>query len=1382
MKRCLSTLFAIILLLAALPAFAHAEGDGAVDATEAVAGSLFLTDDERALVEASQERPITVGLIASSAPACYWDEDRGEYMGIFLDMLDKISENTGLRFQYIGMDLSAGTPVEQIKRGSPALVVGILREKSNLNDAELLLSQPITEDALVLVGRQTVNFTENPQLRKIAIPMGFPVADEYIGQQFPLHKIEHYPDADACLRAVASGAADATIYMRSSISYLLQNPHYESLEMVPAYTRAVNPCIVGRASDKALLLGIIDKGLTLITDSERNDIIMNFTIMNPYHMTAADTFYKYHVTVIIASLLLVAAAALLIILSQRAVHRKAAQETQKAEKQLTDIIQTVPCGICMYRLEGHALRPILVNQQFTQMLGEDATVYLTDQNDLAYTHAHPDDLERLQLEVTRGLTETGEIDTTYRSWNPKLKKYIWMRMRGNAIPQPDGSRNIYVSYYDVTQERMAEHLADIALESSGVSIWEYNYERRSIIQYQNSTEMHGFETVIPNVPESLVESGFVHPDSAEAFLAMYDKLFAGEPFVEGVFRVQTADRKGWWYEHIRYTNEFDKNGVPVRAAGMSTDETEKQETIARYKRELELKKSSLAEEKLLAYALFDLTARKTLECRYKSGCGVPRSDRTDFEYSHINSRLLIDPKERAEFIALNDTDTLLALFDSGETELKLEYRRQTPDGKVIWVRNFMHLLRDPESGNICLFQYWYDIDDEKMRELMYKSVATGSYDFVARIDGVTKRFEVISRTGMNFHMPPQSGADADEVTHSLYSDCVVPEDREEVIESSTIANVNRHLSENKRYVFTYRIKRPDGELRYKRVTQYYIDPERKIIVMLREDVTDIIKAETERSRALETALAAAEQASAAKGEFMSRMSHEIRTPLNAIIGYNTIARNAIAEAKTDEERRQADMSAMDCLSKSELASKHLLTVINDVLDMSAVESGKIRLANDRFDFKNLISSLTVLFYSQAKAKGIHFDVLFDSPTEEWFLGDQMRINQILTNLLSNAVKFTPEGGAVKMTILPGAVDAANMRFCFTISDTGIGMSREHIERLWQPFEQADSSISRRFGGTGLGLAITKSLVDIMGGSISVDSEPGVGSVFRVELTVGRIEQPGNAGLYDFSSIHALIVDDDTSACNYIKLLFDRCGARCKTVNSGADAIAAFRESLRQNDRFTLCMVDWRMPGMDGLTTVKEIRNLSGSNVPIIIVTAYDYTEVAEKVKDAGVTMFVAKPLFQSSLFDLLATISGTQKPRGVVQNDAVCFYGARVLLAEDNKMNMEVAKRILESTGLVVDSAWNGSQAVSMFEEAAAGTYRAVLMDVHMPEMDGYQATRTIRKSTHPEGATIPVIAMTADAFAENVAEAYAAGMNDHIAKPIDIDLLFKTLRKYIPG
>lgn len=521
-------------------------------------------------------------------------------------------------------------------------------------------------------------------------------------------------------------------------------------------------------------------------------------------------------------------------------------------------------------------------------------------------------------------------------------------------------------------------------------------------------------------------------------------------------------------------------------------------------------------------------------------------------------------------------------------------------------------------------------------------------------------------------------------------------------------------------------------------------------------------------------------ANTSKSSFLSRMSHEIRTPLNAVIGYNIIARSEMTDAKDEATRKQAEMKVMDCLVKSDIASKHLLTIINDVLDMSAIESGKINVAKDRFDFKGMITSLTTVFYSQARAKGVDFEVVFDTLTEEWFVGDQIRTNQILTNLLSNAIKFTLEGGAVKLKIQQPDVDTNSAHIHFEISDTGIGMSPEYLERIWSPFEQADSSISRRFGGTGLGLSITKNLVSIMDGTISVESKLGVGTTFFVDLTFEKTKQPQSSNLYDFSRINALVVDDDSSTCDYIRLLFNRCGAKCATVTSGADAVKAVSVAIENKDSYTVCLVDWRMPGMDGIETIKRIRELVGEELPIIVLTAYDYAELADKAAEVGVNSFISKPLFQSSLFDMLANICGTKKPVISKSDRKADFDGGRILLAEDNNMNMEIAKRILETGSIVVDSAWNGKEAVEMFEASEPGTYMAILMDVHMPEMDGHEATRTIRASSHPEAKTIPIIAMTADAFAENVAEAHASGMDSHIAKPIDITTLFDTLKKYI--
>lgn len=360
----------------------------------------------------------------------------------------------------------------------------------------------------------------------------------------------------------------------------------------------------------------------------------------------------------------------------------------------------------------------------------------------------------------------------------------------------------------------------------------------------------------------------------------------------------------------------------------------------------------------------------------------------------------------------------------------------------------------------------------------------------------------------------------------------------------------------------------------------------------------------------------------------------------------------------------------------------------------------------------------------------------------------------------------------------GQTDASHIHF--EITDTGIGMAQDYLEHIWVPFEQADSSISRRFGGSGLGLSITKGLVDLMDGTISVQSALGIGTTFNVDLTFKRTEQPINTGMYDFSSVNALVIDDDISTCDYIRMLFNRSGAKCAAVTTGEDALKAISIAMKNDSKYTVCLVDWRMPGMDGIETIRQIRKIAGDEMPIIVLTAYDFTELADKATMVGVNRFISKPLFQSSLFDLLANISGITPISHIEKNSNIGFSGEHILLAEDNAMNMEIAKTILESDGLVVDCVWNGKEAVQKFVSSAPGSYMAILMDVHMPEMNGHDATRAIRASSHPEAGSIPIIAMTADAFAENVAEAHDSGMNDHISKPIDIHLLFDTLKKYI--
>lgn len=573
------------------------------------------------------------------------------------------------------------------------------------------------------------------------------------------------------------------------------------------------------------------------------------------------------------------------------------------------------------------------------------------------------------------------------------------------------------------------------------------------------------------------------------------------------------------------------------------------------------------------------------------------------------------------------------------------------------------------------------------------------------------------------------------------------------------------------FYFEARVQERDGVKKWFSYTLKAI-PRDKLhpnnFIIFKKDINDTKQKDEIQRRALEDALETARRASMAKGQFLSRMSHEIRTPLNAVIGYMDIANSA----KDNPEKM------LHCVENSGLAARHLLNIINDVLDISSIESGKMKIAKDEFDLKRQITTVSTIFFNQAKAKNVSFDVIINGLSEEWVVGDSLRVNQILMNLLSNAVKFTQENGRITLTVTQINATDTQVFIKFEVRDTGIGMSQEYLNRLFKPFEQESAATAQKYGGTGLGLSITKNLVSMMRGSIDVKSKQNEGTTFVVSLCFTRAKQRSSteAVPQDYSRIRVLVVDDEKSSCDYVKALLKRCGVKSDTVISGDAAIRQIKRRMGTEYAYDLCIMDWNMPGMDGVEATRRIRQECDPNIPIIIATAYDITEFQDEVRTLGVTKIISKPLFQSTMFDLLVSTYGKYTPVSVQAATAVHLKGLRVLLAEDNAMNQEIAVDILTKAEVIVDAVSDGQQAVDTFLSAPDGTYQAILMDIQMPLLNGYQATERIRASKHESAKTIPIIAMTANAFDEDISAAIASGMNDHISKPIDYDKLFAVL------
>ena len=527
-----------------------------------------------------------------------------------------------------------------------------------------------------------------------------------------------------------------------------------------------------------------------------------------------------------------------------------------------------------------------------------------------------------------------------------------------------------------------------------------------------------------------------------------------------------------------------------------------------------------------------------------------------------------------------------------------------------------------------------------------------------------------------------------------------------------------------------------------------------------------------QQKILQDALLVAQKANDAKRDFLSRMSHEIRTPMNAIIGMSAVAFNYL-----DDKKRTAD-----CLSKITFSSIHLLMLLNDVLDMSKIENGKLNIRQELFDLKNLVTSLADINYGLATAKGLAFEIVISGFKDELLLGDSMRVNQILLNLLSNAIKFTPKGGSVRLEIrmLRSASDKIWLRFI--VKDSGIGMKKEFLEHLYEPFEQADNGIARKYGGTGLGMAITKNLVAIMDGTIEVESQEGAGTTFMVDLPFG-VSKVDKKTAAEMEEMRVLVVDDDNDTCEHAAVLLKGKGVNDDWALNGFEAIEKVRSACEDDGRcYDVCFIDWCMPELDGIETARRMRRFVGPDVLIIIICAYDWSGIEEQAKAAGVNAFIANPFFASNLYNTLLTVS--RKPElgfsAVGNKETYDFGGKKVLLVEDNELNMEIASELLKFVNLQVEHAENGKVAVDIFRNSKEKEYALIFMDIQMPLMNGYDAARCIRSSEHPAAGTIPIIAMTANAFNDDVQAAFDAGMNGHLAKPIDVEVLYKTIARYI--
>ena len=546
-----------------------------------------------------------------------------------------------------------------------------------------------------------------------------------------------------------------------------------------------------------------------------------------------------------------------------------------------------------------------------------------------------------------------------------------------------------------------------------------------------------------------------------------------------------------------------------------------------------------------------------------------------------------------------------------------------------------------------------------------------------------------------------------------------------------------------------------------------------VVMVVSKEITDQVCRQREQTQALQDALMQAQHANRAKTTFLSNMSHDIRTPMNAIIGFTTIA---VSHIDNKEQVR-------DCLQKVLSSSNHLLSLINDILDMSRIESGKVQINEQECNISELMHNLVNIIQPQVKAKQLELFIDTFEVTNEDVIADSLKLNQVFINLLSNAVKYTPAGGSISFRIMQKTTFRHGYGdYIFIVKDNGVGMSEEFVKHVFEPFEREATVTQSGIQGTGLGMAITKNIIEMMNGTIEVESEIGKGSTFTVTISLKLQDVERNAEqIKELEGLRALVVDDDFNVCDSVSKMLKQLGMRAEWTTSGREAAYRAKLAWEEGDSYHTYIIDWQMPETSGVETARKIRSMVGSDVPIIILTAYDWTDIEEEAKEAGVTAFCAKPLFMSDLKSALLAANNLLDNKDVpavwTQED---FGGKRLLLVEDIELNREIAEMILTETGFEIESAPDGTDAVAMVKAAPEYYYDAILMDVQMPIMDGYEATRTIRALPRRDVKILPIIAMTANALEEDKEAALQTGMNAHIAKPLDMDVLMETLRQFL--
>jgi len=877
----------------------------------------------------------------------------------------------------------------------------------------------------------------------------------------------------------------------------------------------------------------------------------------------------------------------------------------------------------------------------------------------------------------------------------------------------------------------------------------------------------------------LLES--ICPDDLGIVSGYFSSLRTGEGTSgESTFRIKTLKHPEGEYFNCRSRTVLQPDGS-YRIYSVYADAT------AQHQREAEFDR--LVQELLVT----NPHARCTYHLNLTKNLCLDCHGATDFTRHLIDASTADEMVERLATIAVDEEmaetirtdcarERLIERFEAGETKIDYTYRRLTEGRDYLWVQTFLRLLRNPSTGDVEVIAYTHDVDHQVKEEEVFAQLVEKEFYAYGIIDVKTHEAHHFYLEG---HQVDGSPDGPDENVLVGRGRFVNDDARSDFARHVDVDHIIERLAAGDDYTYSFTLDGRRMQLNYR-----YLDDLKDYISFAVSDVTEAVEREERTATMLREALDAAEAANRAKSEFLSRMSHDIRTPMNAIIGFSTLLLGDASDAEKVKGQAQKILTS----------SNHLLGLINDVLDMSKIESGSVQLNVRECSLSDTISMVDSIMRPQMRDRDQSFDVYVSGIRHDHFVIDEQRLQQVLINTLSNATKYTQVGGKVTLRV-SGTRDTSgkyeNVRF--DVEDNGRGMSEDFQKAIFEPFSRERLHGAETMQGTGLGMAITHNLVNMMGGTISVRSEEGKGSTFTIVLPMRLLDRDEETAFWRRHDLtHMLVVDDDPEVCENVIDVMGDTGVRVESALGGSEALAMLEEAREGGDDFDIVVLDWVMPEMDGLETARRIRESLRDDVVIIILTAFDYDAIEAEAREVGVDGFMGKPFFTSALQSAIGALGGrfadaaegTGGEGDPSQDErSVSLEGLSFLAAEDNALNAEILSEILATNGAEVKVVPDGGEVVTAFRGAPAGAYDAILMDIQMPVMDGYEATREIRgvateeseaAEKRDEAAHIPIVAMTANAFSEDVQHALAAGMDAHVAKPLDVDVLKRTIARVL--